>query len=299
MRITHNMMHQGALARYQQNLRQIAAAQDRVSSGLRILKASDDPVAASGTMKAAGSLRALEQYRRNVGAAEMRLDAEETAYSSLSDILVRAKELAIGQATDTASAETRLMVRAEINQLLGIAVQIANTQVGGSHIFGGTSADQPPVTWTDPNAAPPEVVLDPVDPGHHRTEIAAGQFVITSNNAHEVFTASGVFDALWNLSTALGDNNVQGIRDTMGELDVSFERVQSMIGDIGARSARLQVTASNLDALEINLLTFKSNLEEVDFEKAVTELISRQTTFQAAMLATSRVMGMNLTDYLR
>ncbi len=299
MRITHNMMHQGALARYQQNLQQIAAAQDRVSSGLRILKASDDPVAASGTMKAAGSLRALEQYRRNVGAAEMRLDAEETAYTSLSDILVRAKELAIGQASDTASPETRLMVRAEIDQLLSIAVQIANTQVAGSHIFGGTSADQPPVTWSDPTAAAPEVVLDSVDPGYHRTEIAAGQFVITSNNAHDVFTAGGVFDALWNLSAALGDNDVQGIRDTMGEIDGSFEHVQSMIGDIGARSARLQVTASNLDALEINLRTFKSNLEEVDFEEAVTELISRQTAFQAAMLASSRVMGMTLTDYLR
>ena len=36
-----------------------------------------------------------------------------------------------------------------------------------------------------------------------------------------------------------------------------------------------------------------------DFEQAVTELVGRQTAFQAAMLATSRVMGMNLADYLR
>ena len=36
-----------------------------------------------------------------------------------------------------------------------------------------------------------------------------------------------------------------------------------------------------------------------DFEQAVTELVGRQTAYQAAMLATSRVMGMNLTDYLR
>jgi len=31
----------------------------------------------------------------------------------------------------------------------------------------------------------------------------------------------------------------------------------------------------------------------------VTELVGRQTAFQAAMLATSKVIGMNLTDYLR
>jgi flagellar hook-associated protein 3 FlgL len=257
------------------------------------------PVAATGTMKAAGSLRALEQYRRNIQAAEVRVDAEEQAYSSLSDIIVRARELAVAQGSDTASANTRLAVKAEIDQLIGVAVQLANTKVAGSHLFGGTNASQPPVVWADPNAAPPEVVLDAVDPGHHRTEIAAGQFLVTAKNAHEVFTASGVFEDLWNLSAALGANDAQGIRDSIGELDGAFEHVQSMIGDIGARSARLQVTSSNLDALEITLVTFKSNLEEVDFEKAVTELISRQTTFQAAMLATSRVMGMTLTDYLR
>ena len=43
----------------------------------------------------------------------------------------------------------------------------------------------------------------------------------------------------------------------------------------------------------------KSDVEEVDVEEAVTELVSRQTAYQAAMLATSRVMGLTLADYLR
>jgi flagellar hook-associated protein 3 FlgL len=39
-------------------------------------------------------------------------------------------------------------------------------------------------------------------------------------------------------------------------------------------------------------------LEDADMEKAITELVSRQNTYQAAMLATSRVMGLNLANYL-
>jgi flagellar hook-associated protein 3 FlgL len=61
----------------------------------------------------------------------------------------------------------------------------------------------------------------------------------------------------------------------------------------------LEVTSSNLDALETNLKTFKSNLGDADQEQAVTNLLAHQTTYQAAMLATSRVIGMTLTDYIQ
>jgi flagellar hook-associated protein 3 FlgL len=59
------------------------------------------------------------------------------------------------------------------------------------------------------------------------------------------------------------------------------------------------VTSANLDAFDVNLKTLKSGLEDVDMEQAVTELVSRQSAYQAAMLATSRVMGLTLADYLK
>jgi flagellar hook-associated protein 3 FlgL len=74
--------------------------------------------------------------------------------------------------------------------------------------------------------------------------------------------------------------------------------MQNLIGDVGARSSQLEVTSSNLTALDTQLRTFKSVLEDADMEKAITELVSRQNTYQAAMLATSRVMGLNLANYL-
>jgi flagellar hook-associated protein 3 FlgL len=299
MRITQNVIHTGALASFQQNLKQIAAAQQRVSSGLRIHKASDDPPAASGTMQAASSLRALDQYRRNIQSARSRTDSEEAVLQQLSDALVRAKELAVGAANDTMDANGRRTVQAEIKQLMKFAVQLANTQVAGNYIFGGNQAEVRPVDWPDENLAPPVVTLDPMNPGNHRTEIAAGQFVQTTNNAHDLFTAGGIFQALWSLSAALDANDPSAIRTSISEIDTGFNHVQALTGDVGARANQLQVTASNLDALEINLRTFKSDLEEIDLEKAVTELVGRQTAFQAAMLATSRVMGMTLTDYLR
>ena len=61
----------------------------------------------------------------------------------------------------------------------------------------------------------------------------------------------------------------------------------------------LTTVGQNLDALKNNITTFKSNLEDVDIETAMTELTNRQVAYQAALLATTKVTGLNLVDYLK
>jgi flagellin-like hook-associated protein FlgL len=68
---------------------------------------------------------------------------------------------------------------------------------------------------------------------------------------------------------------------------------------VGSRTNLLQVAVANLDALEINLLTVRSDAEEADMERTITELMTRQTSYQAALMAMSQVMSLNLTNYLR
>ena len=85
----------------------------------------------------------------------------------------------------------------------------------------------------------------------------------------------------------------------MTDLDAAFDSLQTLVGDVGAKGKQLDSTQTNLDAYKANLTTFKSSLEEIDLETAVTELTNRQVAYQAAMLATTKVMGLTLTDYLR
>ena len=85
----------------------------------------------------------------------------------------------------------------------------------------------------------------------------------------------------------------------MQDLDAAFDSLQTLVGEIGAKGKTLESTQSNLDAYKTNLRTFKSTLEDVDLEQAVTYLTTRQMAYQAAMLATTKVMGLTLTDYLR
>ena len=112
------------------------------------------------------------------------------------------------------------------------------------------------------------------------------------------FAPSRVAGRSTGASTALGTNDIVGVQNSLTALDGAHDAVQNLIGDIGARSSQLEVTSNNLTALDTQLRTFKSVLEDADTEKAVTELVSRQNTYQAAMLAMSRVMSLNLASYL-
>jgi flagellar hook-associated protein 3 FlgL len=198
------------------------------------------------------------------------------------------------EGTSTATAATRLSAKSEVDGLIDSVVGLGNTKYQNDYLFGGNDVTDAPLSNT-----PPFYTGAAADTGSHTTQIAAGQVFKSNHNAKEIFLDTGTLKALKDLSTALGANDTSGISTALSELQSSSQGVQALVGDLGARQNQLDNASSNLDALKTNLTTFKSNLSEVDQETAITELVTRQTAYQSAMLATSRVIGMTLTDYLK
>lgn len=305
MRITNSILQREAITTLQRNSAALEQAQSQVSTGLKLQTASDDPVAAAGVMRASGGLRALTQYRRNIGGARARLSTEESVLDQVGDLLTRAKELAIGQAGDTANAQTRLTAKAEVDQLAQQLVQLGNTQVNGAYLFGGDTAQTAPFksdgtpatlatigggTLATSGAAPA--------PGN-QVAISAGRWIATNHDGAAVFLKPGTMTAVNALSSALGANDPAAIASAIGQLDTAFDGTQDLLGEVGARTNQLDIASSNIDAFETTLTSTKSDLSEADVEASVTTLVSRQTAYQAALAATSRIMSTSLTDYLR
>lgn len=293
MRITNNLISRNAVTGLQLALRRVDEAQRRATTGLRVAIASDDPAAANSIMGAGSSLRALEQYQRNINAASARVTHQETALDSLTRILERAKELGMAQGNATASTQTRMVAKAEVDQLLAQAVQLGNVKHEGEYLFGGDQSDVVPFT----SFAPPFSTNPPA--GTRRAEISSALAVRTNHNGSEVFLQSGALAALHDLSVALGADDGQAILTSLGAFDIAHLNVQVITGETGAAASQLEVASSNLVALDTSLRSFKSNLQDADLERAVTELVARQTAYQSAMLATSRVLGLSLAEYLR
>lgn len=292
MRITNGMLARGTLSGLQRQMKALDEVSRQVSTGIRVNRPSDDPVAAAGVMRSSSGLEALTQYRRNVQAGQSRLTVEDSTLDQLGNALSRAKELGLAQASGTSSTATRLATKAEVDQLVDFAKDLANTQHAGSYLYGGQYADRAPYGGgvVDP-AAPPT--------GQRRLEVGSGRFVNTNHSAQEIFVDTDAVASLEALSDALAADDTAAIQASLTRLDDAFAATQEVVGDLGARMSQLDVTLSNLEALEVNLQTFRSELSDADLATAVTELVNRQGTLEAAMMANSRILNLTMTNYLR
>lgn len=298
MRISDSMKFRQVVANMQTSQRGLDQVQQQVSSGKRLQKPSEDPNAAAVIMQTRADLRGIQQFQRNIGQAISRVEGEESVLNQLSDALTRALELAVSQSDDTANATTRQQVKYEIDNLIGFAAGLGNTRWGEGFLFGGHQSDLAPFDAADPLAPKTAAELAKLDQPH-LVEVSAGQRVPSNHNGKEIFLDSRAFEALRDLSAALGADDAPGIRASMDTLKFATERVQDLLGDIGGRYNHLDVTGRRLENANLSTVKLRSGLEDVDVARAMVELVARQSSLQGAFMATSRILSLNLTDYLR
>ena len=122
------------------------AVMEKMASMKEINKPSDDPIGMSMVMNYRKSQASVESYQDNIAYANAWISATESALSSVDDLLVNARELALSQATGTATEETRQYAAESVQQIIEELQSLANTQFGDRFIFAGTEAGAAPFT---------------------------------------------------------------------------------------------------------------------------------------------------------
>ena len=302
MRVTNQLITRSSQARLQSGLQGIDRLREDISSGVRIRTMSDDPVAAGEVVRIGSSMRAIANFRRNIDLGLTRASTEETVLNQVSDGLGRALELGIAQASATGNAQTRGIVKSEVDQLINYAVNLGNTRLGDDYVFGGTRSGEAPLRMPPTSTASFSnlvVGASSVDPsGAQQLEIGDNTFIAPVHNATDIFISSDVLESLRALSTALGNNDVPGIQAATDRISAANNQVQNVLGVQGARINEMESAKTNLDALELSLKAFRSDLRDTEVDKAMAELVGKQTLYQAAMSITSRILGLSLANYL-
>jgi flagellar hook-associated protein 3 FlgL len=303
MRVTNSIITSRSQLRLQQGLQGIDRVRDDIATGVRIRKMSDDATSGGELVRIGSSMRALTQYRRNADNGINRAQAEEGALDLLGNALTRAAELGISQSTGTANAQSRLLVRREVDQLINLAANLGNTRFGDEYLFGGNRAGEAPFRTPAPASGSFSRLTDtggnPVNPsGNITLEVGDGKFVTPNHNATQVFIDTDALDALRALSDALGANDPVAIQAATDRVTAANSNVQSLVGTQGARINEMEGAKTSLDSLEFDLKAFRSDLRDTEIDKAMVELVGKQTLYQAAMSATSRILGLSLANYL-
>ncbi len=128
-----NIMINGALA---------GKAMERLASGMRINRASDDPAGLAISEKMRAQIRGLEMASRNVQDGISMIQVAEGGVKEIQSMLQRMRELAVQAANGTNSPEDRKNIQDEIDQLTRGIDDIANgTEFNTIKLLNANAAD--------------------------------------------------------------------------------------------------------------------------------------------------------------
>ena len=150
MRITQNMLNNSMLRNLNNSLTRMEKLQEMLSSGKKVSKPSDDPVAVARGMFYRTAMTENEQFQSNANKAVSELQTVESAVSEGKDVLLRIKELMTQASNDTMSVGDRQKIRDELIQLRDHLGSVANTTHAGVYLFSGTDTDNAPYGELDP-----------------------------------------------------------------------------------------------------------------------------------------------------
>ncbi len=152
--------------------------QTKGASLKKITRPSDDPLGNIEAMAINSTAADNTQFLRNSDFALVHLNTTEKALEQLSELLNRAKEIAISQSSDFYGADIRKNVANEVQQLRNQALAIANQRLGNRYIFSGYNTLKSPFTIDGKYQG---------DMGHINVEISKDFFIPINLNGVEIF----------------------------------------------------------------------------------------------------------------
>lgn len=107
-----------------------------------------------------------------------------------------------------------------------------------------------------------------------------------------------VFTHLIALRDALKANDERGITVATGKLDADIARVAEARATVGVRSRRVSDGIDREEELQLQDLSLKSQLQDLDYTEAATRFATLQQQLEAGLATTSRISRLSLLDYL-
>lgn len=294
----------------------------------KLNRPSDNPISSTKVLSLRTDKVNNEQFQNNMKITEAFLNNTDHVLDDISEIIVRAKEIAIGQSSGaSATAETRLGVAEEVTQLAKRAIGVANTKIGDRYLFGGYRTDRAPMDNEGRYQG---------DDGQILSEIAKDVFVPMNLTGLEAFNTNpnkssdyrrlkgqnegegasvsvelggpppanedqnvNVFDELQNLRIALLTNDLEGIRSTLDRFDQARSYVVAMRAKIGSRIAGLSSTTASLERQNLTNAALNSSLEDADMVEVMNNIAKEESVLRTVMANSQRLVQPTLVDFLK
>ena len=269
---------------------------ERLSSGLRINKASDDAAGLAISDRMDNQIRGMQQANRNVQQGNNLLQTAEGAMNEVGNILGRMRELAVQSASDTVSGDDRGSIDLEFEQLKSEIDRIAKgTSYNGMGLIDGSAAsDDITLQVGADNNSQDQLSFNLAD---FRVTDTDGSTAITTFAGASLTTDGSTGTNFKALDLATSANSQTAITS----LDEAIEAVNDQRATVGALQNRLEFTSSNLMGSIQNNSASMSTIRDADFAAEVADLAKNQILVQSgtSMLAQANGLSQNVLALIR
>ena len=282
IRIFNNPASTNAQRLLGENNNRLAQSVERISSGIRINKASDDAAGLAVSEGLRSDIRALRQAVRNANDGVSLINIAEGALNEQSSMLIRLRELSSQAATGTVGSTERATIQLEFNALRSEIDRISSTTafngqnlVDGSLASSVSSANQILIQVGTDNSVNSRINLN------KDIDLQAVTVSALSIDSLSVTSANGALTALDSINTAIAS-------------------VAATRGKVGAVQNRLARTISNISISVENLQAAESQIRDADIAEEVAMLTRNQIMVQAstAMVGQANLIPQSILQLL-
>lgn len=255
MIVQHNMTALNANRQLGITNTNLARSTEKLSSGYRINRASDDAAGLSISEKMRGQIRGLKQASTNAQDGQSLIQTAEGAMNEIHSVLQRMRELTVQAKNDTYLQEDRTKIQDEVKQLQSEIDRIATqTQFNKMNLLTGS--------------------------------YSAKQFQVGANDTQVINLTITTMTC-----SALGVQSIQTLvnaksgasvgNDTIKKIDSAITKVSTKRSDLGAISNRLDHTIANADNMAENLQSSESKIRDVNLASEMVSYSSMSILQQA------------------
>jgi flagellar hook-associated protein 3 FlgL len=308
MRISTLNAYDNSVAVLQKRQQGLSDSQLQLTSGKRVLRASDDPSAAARAEREMAAMSRADSRIRALNAGRESMQLTETALGDAVELSQQAREKLIAAGNGTYSDPERKIIAETLRDLRTQLLAVANRADGaGRSLFGGQGNTGEPLV-----DAPGGVTYQGTN---GQLQAAAGEPMPLTTDGRAVWvqtddpvnpgTPTSIFDAL---TIAINELSTPGrtptqvattVSEGISRLDATTVILSSWRSRAGDALNQADGIESRLSQAKLDAQTHRSDAEDLDMVAAISEFQSQQTGYSAALKTYATVQHMSLLDYLR
>ena len=307
MKISTHLMFERASHQMTSAQTNLAKSQAQLAQGKQIINPSDAPDQASTVQRLKSILTRQDSYQTALNTVQNRLQGEDSTLSSVSDLLIRAKEIAVQANNDTLSSDNRKALGVELQGLRDQMLSLANTKdTNGNYLFAGSKVTQPPVVSVAGGS--PQYVGDQtrmkVMVGENRSmpinRTGTDAFVPVNRTLPDGSTQGvGFFNVMDDLIKGVNTSDRPKMQGGLGELDTLLGGLSMARANIGSGLKGIEQQTSVIEDTVLNLKTTLSSVEDLDYASAITKMNQQMLSLEAAQSSFAKISQLNLFNYIK